>query len=172
MAIRLPIIGLVLGLAGTCLSATPGMFELGITAPSGPGGHLAYSTYFGETKFLQIRLEESIMNFRPRISNAHHALLGAGYEQEFSSHLFLRVTAGLGIGQAAFRDQPGPSRDTYFSSVRIAPDLTWFPGGRFSTIGLGLNAGVNLQSRQALGDRALPTSISNQGVQIFAGLVL
>jgi len=172
MAIRFPLLGLALGLAGSCLAAPPGIFEVGVSAPNGLGGHLAYSGYFTETNFVQLRLEESVLNLRPRISNLQHILLGAGYEEEFSSHLFFRLTGGLGLGQVMLRDQPGLVREAYLSTVRIAPDLTWFPYGRFGGASIGLNIGVNLQYRQALGDRALPSSISNQGAQIFAGLVL
>jgi len=172
MTIRFSLLGAMMGLATSSLAAPPGIFELGVSAPSGVGGHIAYSGYLSETNFLQIRFEESLLNLRPRVSNLQHLLLGAGYEQEFSSHLFFRLAGGLGVGQATLRDQPGNARETYLATARIAPDLAWFPYGRFGGASLGLNVGVNLQYRKALGDRVLPSSISNQGAQIFAGLVL
>ena len=167
-----PSLAIVLVASNLASSAPPSTFEFGGTAPEGMGGHLAYAFYPGENGFIQMRLEEGVINLHPRGVSMLTAVLGVGYEEELTSHSFFRLTAANGIG-LIYNAGPTPADLTErLGSFRLAPELLWFPLGRFTGPSLGLNIGMNLQYRYSYTDKPLPNSLSKTSLQIFAGFVL
>ena len=168
----LPSLASILFLSRVACSLPPATFEIGATAPDAAGGHLAYSRYLGESAFLQARLEEGVLRLDSRLSGIHHGLLALGLEEEASSHLFFRLSLGGGIGMIYNPGEKRSDRSDWLATTRIAPEVAWFPFGRFGVASVGLNLGINLQHRQSLTDHPLPRAISREGAQIFAGVVL
>ncbi len=147
-------------------------FEMGATAPNGLGCHMAVSSFFGENLFLQARWEEGALPFGPKLGVLHHGLVGLGYEYESSSHLFFRLTAGAGLGSVYAPHGVDDGRSKWLQTIRLAPEMAWYPFGRFRDFPLGLNLGVNLQHRSDGSGGPVTGGLQGQSAQIFAGMVL
>lgn len=157
---------------GLACAAPPMTIDLGVTAPDASGGHIAFSRYMGDDLFLQARLEEGVMRLDSRFASVHHGLVGVGFEHEFTSKAYFRLTASAGGGVIYNPGEKASDHSEWLYTARIAPEIVWFPTGRFRRPSLGLNLGVNLQTRYSADERPVLGGLSGKGVQIFAGLVL
>lgn len=157
---------------GLACAAPPATIDLGATAPDASGGHFAFTRYLNDNLFLQARLEEGVMRFDSRLASLHHGLVGVGFEHEFTSKSYFRLTASAGGGLIYNPGEKASDHSEWLYTARIAPEIVWFPTGRYRRPSLGLNLGLNLQSRYSADERPVLGGLSGKGLQIFAGLVL
>lgn len=165
-------IACVLLSTGLACAAPPLTIDLGATAPDAAGGHFGFSHYLGDNLFLQARLEEGVLRLDSRLAALHHGILGVGFEHEFTSKTYFRLTAGAGGGLIYNPGEKASDHSEWLYTARISPEVMWFPTGRYRRPSVGLNLGLNLQTRHSADHRPVMGGLSGKGLQIFAGLVL
>ncbi len=158
--------------SGLACAAPPMTIDLGATAPDAAGGHFALSHYLRDNLFLQARLEEGVLRFDSRLAALHHGLAGVGFEHEFTSKTYFRLTASAGGGVVYNPGEKASDHSEWLYTARISPEVMWFPSGRYRRPSVGLNLGLNLQTRSSVDNRPVLGGLSGKGLQIFAGLVL
>lgn len=154
------------------IAAPPTLIAFGASAPNTVGAHASLSRYFSEEIYLQLGAEEGLTRYQSRWASISTGNLGMGMEMEVSSHLFYRATGNFGIGYILNPGDTGHTRSDWMQVVRIAPQVVWYPYGRFSGTTLGFTAGINLEYRSSLTKRALPGRLPGANAQFVAGLVL
>ncbi len=153
-------------------AAPPVMFTLSGSAPNVPGARVSAARYFDDNIYLQAGLEEGVSRLDSHWASLSQGLIGIGWEMESTSHLFFRTT-GMGGVSAIFKPGDTQSKHSdWMQTIRIAPEVVWYPYGRFSGASMGFSAGVHLEFRSSLTQRPLPGNLEGTNTQFFAGLVL
>jgi hypothetical protein len=150
----------------------PALIAISASAPNAVGAQASMARYASDEVYVQLGLEQGLARYQSRWASISHGMLGAGLELESSSRLFVRATASYGIGYIL---NPGDSSDTssdWMQVVRIAPQVVWYPYGRFSGTALGFTFGLNLEFRSSLTQQPLPGRLPGVNSQLVVGLVL
>ncbi len=153
-------------------AAPPALVSLAAATPNLPGAQLSGALYLSDESYGQLTLEEGLSRLHGRWASLSQASAGFGREIEFSSHLFFRATGSYGLGFLADPGDTGNVHSDWMHSLRFAPQVVWYPNGRFWGSSLGFTGGVQIGYRASLTSRALPGALRGANAQIFAGLVL